>query len=260
MQTSICNANATVNTFANASKFNALHNKTMQMTETETDHEQLVQWINALVKAEKSTPSQVALKRGFSPSTLTRFLNGETKSLSKDVLRKLATDSAVIVPLFLQRRLDLPLKNQREQDVNIWSTTTDDRIPVWGIHPTQRDGEFKLNPMAVSFLERVNVANRSLKLAAFYAPDETMSPRWSAGEPVLYDRAKPAGAGDFAMVRLAPATDPNAEETYLFRQVVRRSNGMLHLVALTAPETPISIPLERVLEVRHVLTWSDLLG
>ncbi len=145
--------------------------------------------------------------------------------------------------------------------MNIWQNSSNDKIPVWGTHPLRRDGEFRMNAIPVYFLEHSAITAKSLKLAAFYAPDETMAPRLHAGEPVLFDRARSARSGDDALICLkAESTSPNEEETYLFRRVDKRSDGMLYLSALDERTKPVQIPLDRVKDVQRVLTWSDLLG
>ena len=205
-------------------------------------------------------PSQLADERGFNPSTITRFLGGKTRMLSDAVLSKLAINSPVTVPLVVQRKLDRNNRGVREHLVNIQSPMMDVSIPVWGVHPVRRDGEFKLNTIAVYYLDRSCVANKGMQLAAIYAPDETMAPRWSAGEPVIYDRAKSGTTGGYAMVHLAaPAETPNETETWLFRKIEKRSGGFLHLVALDEVTPPVQIPIDRVLEVKHVLNWSEIL-
>jgi hypothetical protein len=163
--------------------------------------------------------------------------------------------------LFIQKKLDRSPRTRREQVMNMLGDGTEDKIPIWGVHPVQRDGEFRLNAVPVNFLERGAVANKSLKLAAFFAPDETMAPRWHAGEPVVFDRAKPASIGDYAVIKMHPDTaHANDEETYLFRKIGRRSDGQLHLSALDDQIGETTVPIGRILEVRHVLNWTDLLG
>ncbi len=238
------------------------HNTHMQTDLIDEEADAIRAWIEMIVQDAGTTPSQLADERGFNPSTLTRFLGGKTRMLSTAILAKLATNSPVSVPITVQKKIDRTNKNTNEHRVvNMQSLIMDGRIPVWGVHPVRRDGEFKLNTIAVYFLERAGVANKSMRLAAIYAPDETMSPRWSAGEPVIFDLAKSGTTGGFAMIHLsAPEDSPNDTETWLFRKIEKRSGGFLHLIALGEGTEPVQIRLDRVLEVKHVLNWSEILG
>ena len=217
-------------------------------------------WIDAIVKHTRSSISAVAADNGLDPATLQRFMKGETRMLRFHSLQKLASRSPIPLPPSVQRLLDTSPSGRREQDVNVHANFSYDSIPIWGVIPFERDGEFKLNPIPVSEISRSVFPSKSLKLAAFYAPDDTMSPRWRAGEPVLFDLSRPAARGDFALIRLSAQRDPNDTETYLFRLLGSRSGDNLELFTLEDEHKPVMIPRTRVQIVHHVLTWSELIG
>ena len=227
-------------------------------TEALTDEaEQLRQWIDALVTHERTTPSTLARARGINPSTVTRFLNGETKMLSAIALQKLMTNSPVAVPNLLQKKIDLSTPNKRGQELHIFQPISEGGIPIWTALPLSRDQEFYLNTAGAEIIERPFFARKKFKIAIFYAPDDTMAPRWRAGEPVIFDLAKPASDGDIAVIKLIHPSDKNGLDTYIFRKLGRRRNGQLEFFKLSNPDEPEHVSLERVLEVRHVLTWED---
>jgi transcriptional regulator with XRE-family HTH domain len=258
MYASICSASKSVNNDHNASNFNALHNIAMQPDIRIDDAEEIVAWIEQILRHKSMKAAQLAKEAKVPQSVLSRILNGETRYPSRETLAALAASSPIAVPRSVQLKLDQTATSTRDALANQITRNSSGRIPIWGIHPIQRDGEFRLNAVPVNSLRAPAMGEGSLKLAAFYAPDETMSPRWNAGEPVVFDLARPATNGDIAVIKLLNQAEPNADETYLFRRIIRRSDGLLHLEDMQ--ENFSSIPLDRVLEVRHVLNWSDLLA
>ncbi len=109
MQLSICNANAFVKKYETASNSNMLYKTHMQTDHPNAEEDITRKWVENLVAQEGTTPSQVAERRGIAPSTLTRFMNHQTKSLSIAVLTKLAANSPVAIPLLIQKNLTFPL-------------------------------------------------------------------------------------------------------------------------------------------------------
>lgn len=231
----------------------------MQSEIVDEEVELLRQWIGALVAHERTTASTLARARGVNPSTITRFLNGETKMLSVAALQKLAAASPVAVPNLLQKKIDLSAPTKRGHELSIFQPISEDGIPIWTALPLSRDHEFYLNTAGAEIVERPLFAKKKFKIAIFYAPDDTMAPRWRAGEPVVFDLAKPASEGDIAIIKLTNPGDKNGHDTHLFRKLGRRRNGNLEFFKLSTPDEPEHTPLERVLEVRHVLTWEDMI-
>jgi hypothetical protein len=131
-------------------------------------------------------------------------------------------------------------------------------IDVWGVHPLQPEGEFRLNAATpLQRLRRPPEIQASNKLIAFYAPDDTMAPRWNAGEPVFVDLGRPGSIGDAVLVRLAaPEDHPDDTETHLFRRYEGRRDGSL-LTSAYQLDGIQKVPLSRLLEVRRVLSWRE---
>jgi hypothetical protein len=131
-------------------------------------------------------------------------------------------------------------------------------IPVWGVVPCRSGGEFRLNPHPLTELRRPETNAIGRDTVAFYAPDETMAPRWEMGEPVLLDLSRPGSAGRPVVLTLTPTDGPNNTEVMLFRRYIGRRNGLVHLERLDGePQEPI--PILRLLEIRHVFDWKELL-
>jgi hypothetical protein len=58
---------------------------------------------------------------------------------------------------------------------------------------------------------------------------------------------------------LATPDAPNETETGFVRRLEGRSGGKLHLSTLSQELPVISLPIERVADVRRALTWNDIL-
>jgi hypothetical protein len=216
-------------------------------------------WVRDLAARKNTTPSGLALESNVSQPSISRFLRGDTDMLSPMNLARLAAVATQPVPPAIQEIIDRVGAVGRERLVNNL-TPVFGEIPVWGTHPCVPEGEFRLNPVSLHHLARPPGMVASNKVVAFFAPDDTMAPRWFAGEPVFVDLARPGSYGDTVLIKLAALPDsPNESETALFRRYVARRDG--HLIAGTfSDEEPVRIPLTRLLEVRRALTWSDLLG
>jgi transcriptional regulator with XRE-family HTH domain len=229
------------------------------MTKTSIDYHPAREWIQSLIETHKMTVTSIASQSMVSQSTLSRFMRGETLNLSANVLAALRRAFPTNIPpeLAVSENGSLPLIATE----TMFGLTSPDakKIPVWGIFPKRDADEFLINPIPVNYIETPARLMRFGKLAAFYAPDESMAPRWSSGEPVLVDLNRPAGIGDVCFARLLPATDANETESFIFRILGQRSNGFVNFRSFAMPDRDIKIEIRRILEIRHVLTWADML-
>lgn len=215
-------------------------------------------WLREIMRHGGFDATSLARQAGLPQSTVTRILNGDVSHPTVRTLSLIAAKSPVAVPKQVQIRLDRATPSAREQGVNV-SANFSDGIPVWGVFPVRRDREFHVNSVPLVHLPRPASFAPGRRLVAFYAPDETMAPRWRMGEPVLVDLLRQATTGSFALVKLTDGEDPNAEEVYLFRRYDGRRGGAIQLAAADDPYVVENVPLARVLEVRKVLDWEDII-
>jgi transcriptional regulator with XRE-family HTH domain len=228
-----------------------------EMADADELKQTTLRWVREILEHTGYTPSALARESEASQSSLSRFLNGDAETLSNQTLAKIARVSPVAIPRQIQAILDRHPGLRIERSVNT-SLTEGENVPVYGVIPVARDGEFALNPVALTFFRRAAGARTSRKLIAFYAPDETMAPRWQPGEPIFVDLARPGAQGEYVLIKLAALEDqPNETETYLFRRYDGRRSGLLNAGALDGT-SDACIPISRVLEVRRALTWSDM--
>jgi phage repressor protein C with HTH and peptisase S24 domain len=220
-------------------------------------HTATVDWINKTV--ERGYPHITALSEaaGVPQSSLSRLLQRPEYVLSASSLRKIAQVSEAPIPQVVKNLLDRTPGKVQERPKNMPGYKQG--IPLWGCHLVSRDGEFRLNPVSLQSMQRPIGMAASDKVVAFYAPDDSMSPRWDAGEIVLIDLMRSAKPGDYALVTLlATQESPNETETAYLRRLEGRNGGRLHLSALSPDLPPLSFPIERVAEVRRALTWNDV--
>lgn len=195
---------------------------------------------------------------GITQSSVSRLLDGKAEQLSADNLEKLTRAfPEIILPRDLQQIVDRKIGSRKNEAMGV-TTKVLPPIDVWGTHPVHRDGEFRLNganPM--QRLTRPQNMQASHKTIAFFAPDDTMAPRWSAGEPVFVDFGRAGALGEIVLVTMsAGPEEPNETETHLLRRYDSRRDGAI-LVTELASGAQTAIPLARLLEVRHVLTWRE---
>ncbi len=216
-------------------------------------------WVDDLAQREGVTITKIAKRSGVPQSSLSRIKNGEVKNPTPGTVARLAATYPTGIPpairAFLEQH-DMPSGGFLPSPI---VAPAHEAIPVWGVHPIARTAEFHLNAHAVATLRRPPGLLATRHLIAFYAPDDTMSPRWHAGEPVVVDLTRPAAIGQYALVRLSHPSDQNGDEVYVFRRLLRRGDGHLWVTTDDRDAPPEGIPLQRVLEPRRVLDWADLL-
>lgn len=214
-------------------------------------------WAQEIVAHENITTTELARRANISQPTMSRLVNGETPNPSLETLRALADISPIAVPAAIKSLLDRRTDTRQEREVN--ASPAIDGIPIWGVHPLHRDGVLKMNQMPLSFLRRPSTLPPLRRLAAFYAPDETMAPRWQMGEPVIIDLLRPGNFGQYCLLEFSPE-NPNDTEEFYFRRYDRRSDGMCWLSTACGEPGELKIPVARLLGVKRILDWSDLLG
>lgn len=228
------------------------------MTTRELDLNPVRAWLNDLIHERGSTVTAVARAAGTAQSTLARFMSGATEDLRPSTLAAIAAAYPDRLPVEVQeliagRQLSPPLTPAVRP-----AAAEADRVPVWAAFPRSESDEFTLNMQPVTYLGAPVATAKFGRLAAFYAFDDAMAPRWTAGEPVLVDLFRPAAAGEVCLARLAPDRNGGLE-TFLFRILGRRTDGHVRFTSFARPDQPTTVPIARILEVRRVLNWADLL-
>lgn len=215
-------------------------------------------WVQQILAHERMDATAFARRISISQATLSRLLSGNTDTPMPRTLRALAQHSPIAVPAPIQKLLDSAPAPAGEQGVNIGLSPSTD-IPIWGVHPLPASDEFHMNPTPVNTLRRPPAMLMARRIIAFYAPDETMAPRWNMGEPVLVDLHRPATIGAYCLARLTPTHDPNADEVYLFRRYDGRRAGKVFFSTAAGSLGETGVAIKRILDVRRVLDWTDLL-
>ena len=221
-------------------------------------------WVRGLMQALNTDPTGLARLADINQSILSRFMNGRTAELGPSTLHALARVATIPTPGAVQATLDRPQHRRRTRDAALTPSGTmpagvAQELPVWGVHPWEPDGEFYLNPVPVQVLQRPATMAGSRRMACFYAPDETMAPRWQMGEPVVVDLMRPPTQGAVALVKLANERQPNGDETFLLRRYDGRDGDCVLLSQLTDAPGALRLRMTRILEMRRVLGWSEFL-
>ncbi len=256
MLESICDAYTPVNKHIDAYATRMRQVPPMQEIDPEL-REATIDWVNRTVERGYAHVTALSEVAGVSQSSFSRLFSNPAYMLSPASLARIALVSEAPVPPQLKKLLDRVPARRQEREVNIRASKAG--IPVWSCHPVVRDGEFKLNPMSVQDLTRPPSMSGTAKVVGFYAPDDTMAPRWMAGELVLIDLARSGTSGDFVLITLHSTSDrPNDDETNLLRRLDKRSGGYVHLSSLNPDMPAEKYPLDRVANTRRALNWNDI--
>jgi transcriptional regulator with XRE-family HTH domain len=214
-------------------------------------------WVNEIAQQRGLTISALARESGAGQPTISKFMAGKTDMISATTLSRLAELAEGPLPPLIKQAIAKRPKLSQLREVTHFAKPYGS-IDVWGVHPVTPNGEFRLNsdnPLQI-FARPLDI-QASSKLIAFYAPDDTMAPRWTAGEPVFVDLGRPGAPGDNVLIRLSAATDsPDDTETHLFRRYDGRRDGAVLTTGYGLDEQQRT-PLSRLLEVRRVLTWRE---
>lgn len=173
--------------------------------------DQVVSFIYEAMEAMGVTATELSRKAGLDASTLNKFLrNPAASDLSLKTITKISSISGLQFPK-LSHNVQLPVakRGQPRGSVDLQST-----IPVMG--GRQRDlpiyGEDQLGSMGYAFgdpasptllgyVERPADLTDNDRAYAVRVKDDSMSPRFRAGEMIFVDPTRPAKPGDEVMVR-----------------------------------------------------------
>lgn len=231
------------------------------MASTESELAPVIRkWVNDILQQEGIDPTKLARLTGVSQSSLSRLRSGDSDKLAPRSLQKLARRYGAGTPPEVK---ELLAKMNLLPDDTAGAPASESEgagIPIWGVIPIGKSGEFFANALPVAHLRRPPALRQARHIVAFYAPDDTMAPRWTAGEPVVVDLNRPASAGNYALIKLLHPHDENGDEVYIFRRIVRRGEGKLWVCTEEPGAEAEGIPLARLLEPRRVLDWRDLLA
>ena len=126
------------------------------------------------------------------------------------------------------------------------------RLSVFAAHPQRDDGAFNLNMTQLTTVLAPRILRTWPGAYAFYAPDETMAPRWNKSELVLVQPDRPVGNGDYAMVEVG---ENQQGKLYLFRQMLRMEGTTMVLAAHAPGIENVRVKGAAI----RVVDWAELL-
>lgn len=203
-----------------------------------------------ILKERGLSARDVAHRAKLGHTTVQHILDGSSRNPRSDTLVRIATAIGLPVQSFLgigQGASEDAMVALRKQDVGGAS------IPVFGVPKGVRQGTFFLNREPLTKLLPPRVLMFWPGAFAFYAPDDTMAPRWKAGEVVLVQPDRPPRDGDHV---IAESGSINGQPTWVFRQLVRREGDVAVLRAYNHDLVPEPARVRGMLQ--RVVDWPEL--
>lgn len=130
-------------------------------------------------------------------------------------------------------------------------------VRVLGTAAGGDDGSFELSGQEIDFVRRPPGVAAARDVYAVYVVNDSMSPRFEAGDLVYVHPGRPPAVGDYVVVQLRESE--HGAHRALIKRLVKRTAGILHLEQFNPPKRK-EIPMRQVEAVHRILTPNDLFG
>lgn len=130
-------------------------------------------------------------------------------------------------------------------------------VRVLGTAAGGEDGSFELSGQEIDFVRRPPGIAAARDVYAVYVVNDSMSPRFEAGDLVYVHPGRPPAIGDYVVVQLRESE--HGAHRALIKRLVKRTAGVLHLEQFN-PAKRKEIPMRQVQAIHRILTPNDLFG
>ena len=131
------------------------------------------------------------------------------------------------------------------------------RVRVMGTAAGGPDGEVEWNGDVVDYMARPQALQGVANGYAVYIHDDSMSPRYRAGEIVYMHPGRPVGPGNYVLVQLgAPGEPEGPTKRAIIKEYVRKKAKTLVLAQLNPPKQ-FEIPLDQVKAIHRIVASGE---
>jgi hypothetical protein len=167
---------------------------------------------------------------GLAQSTLARPLTDRGAKWTARTIRRIADTYRIAPPPSLLDKLPEGVGRMHDTGVGLTMehreraprarTPPPERdVPIYAAHMVQQGPLWRRNTLAVDTAPRPAGIITARQVYALRCPDETMAPRWRAGDLIYIDPARPVRAGDHALIEMLDPTLPDEDSVYVLRLV-----------------------------------------
>lgn len=232
--------------------------------------------LRAILREKEWTHKRLADALGIEPPHMSKIMNGSNQ-LSLTLARRAATALDVSIERIVDDPMSLadeaalestsaspaqrPAPNVRYPDAQPNLPSRQDMpqdIEVLGSVQGGDDGEFMFNGDVVDRMRRPPGLAHASGVYALYVTNDSMSPRYFAGEPVFVSTKRPVAIGDFVIIQMHPDEGETAGRGFLKRLVARRGNKII--VSQYNPELEIEFDVREVKSLHRVYMPAELYG
>lgn len=185
--------------------------------------------------------------------TISRWLHGaEPQGVNRDKLFALATERGVKPRNGDGRAAQALLKRSPHPDrQNAAAPEVGGKIAVWGTAEGGDEGWSLWNGEIVEYIDRPPQLSGAPKGYAVYVTGTSMEPRYSPGEILYINPAKPVMAGSWVLVQARPSAEGEAPRAVIARLV--RKTPTKYVFEKLNPQKQVEIPIKETASVHKIV-------
>lgn len=203
---------------------------------------------------------ELATRSGISHDSVRKYLGGNVDHPRGDTPQKLADALGISVSylLFGQSQETLPDtrpdRAPQAPSQPVSPTEWPKNIPVLGTAAGSTEGAFQFTNEEIEYVRRPpQLEGKSVY--ALYIQNDSMEPRYFAGEVVFVDAKRPPGPGDFVIIEM----QVNGETAAMCKRLVRRTSRAV-IVAQYNPAGEIEVDPAKVVAIHRIIPWEEVHG
>jgi phage repressor protein C with HTH and peptisase S24 domain len=132
-------------------------------------------------------------------------------------------------------------------------------VPVYGTAVGGSIGDFQLNGQVVDYIRRPPSLARSRNAFAIFYANDSMWPRYEAGDPIYINPARHPAAGDDVLIELH-AKDGGEPGAAYVKRLVRRSPSFIIVEQFNPARADIKIELAKIRNLWRIVPPKELLA
>jgi len=132
-------------------------------------------------------------------------------------------------------------------------------IPVYGTAVGGAAGDFQLNGQVVDYIRRPPSLAKSRNAFAIFYANDSMWPRYEAGDPIYVNPARHASPGDDVLIELHPTKGDEPGAAYV-KRLVKRSPSFIVVEQFNPARADIKIDLAKIRNLWRIVPPKELLA
>jgi phage repressor protein C with HTH and peptisase S24 domain len=215
------------------------------------------QWLSAQLGKTGRSQTDLAKHLGLHPSQVNKMVHGKRRIVSEeaDAIRAFFRLPADMSSDAATKEVRPAGGNLTMSEVHSWPND----VPVYGnaLGGATSGGDVVLNGDTGMRVRRPPRLEGRVDILALYVQGDSMEPRYSSGDLIYLEKARPPQIGDYVVVEMKAG--PSGDQPAYLKRLEGRSPSKLKLRQYN-PDKLIEIEIAKVHQVIRVMSVQDLMG